>query len=423
MTTSCIVSLVPIHADATNPFVNPPAGLELATWVGEMECPHNRRYYNGNMDCMICGVSLCLFCGKEGSLDSHAKCDFQFNQLALARSKGFLNPFKTVVAAPTPVPVRKCTNCGGVGHGIGRCDPKICPHPNSHVRHIGDDKTLCSACGKITELPRLCASCGKEGHSDKECFRNQDCSRCGKHGHPTEKCWQVLSAAPYRAGVLPQKRTWEQSNSGVGSRFVTSNTQRYSSNSSGVANSESESLHCDNCDRSGHATENCYRLQKCSYCFCKGHIAEFCYASPWCSTCRDTHYPGTCKRYSCSKCGAADHLAKFCDSPYIWKEEATNSSPRVEAPPPSRSASVEELPDEEVSTPRPIVGIKKETKNRQQRHMTLEVNGEEVEVIYLQYEDGETMKYMAIGIDDGSNTFRSLTAEVNKEFVRFMTSQ
>jgi hypothetical protein len=84
---------------------------------------------------------------------------------------------------------------------------------------------------------------------------------------------------------------------------------------------------------------------------------------------------------------------------------------------------VEELPDEEVSTPRPIVGIKKETKNRQQRHMTLEVNGEEVEVIYLQYEDGETMKYMAIGIDDGSNTFRSLTAEVNKEFVRFMTSQ
>ena len=36
---------------------------------------------------------------------------------------------------------------------------------------------------------RECDKCGKEGHNEKDCWRDIRCKICKKRGHPKEKCW------------------------------------------------------------------------------------------------------------------------------------------------------------------------------------------------------------------------------------------
>ncbi|OAA42154.1 Zinc finger, CCHC retroviral-type [Metarhizium rileyi] len=88
-------------------------------------------------------------------------------------------------------PVISCSNCGGEGHRI-----RDCPEPRV-------DKFACRNCGKsghkasdCEEPPNLenmeCRKCGEKGHMGKDCPQGggQACRNCGQEGHIAKDCDQ-----------------------------------------------------------------------------------------------------------------------------------------------------------------------------------------------------------------------------------------
>ncbi|KHN96988.1 Zinc finger, CCHC retroviral-type [Metarhizium album ARSEF 1941] len=134
-------------------------------------------------------------------------------------------------------PVISCNNCGGEGHRVRDCsEPRV-------------DKFACRNCGKpghraseCEEPPNLdnveCRRCGEKGHMGKDCPQGggRACRNCGQEGHMAKECDQPRNM---------------------------------------------DSVSCRNCEKTGHFSRDCpepkdWSKVQCSNCQKYGHMKVRC---------------------------------------------------------------------------------------------------------------------------------------------------
>lgn len=150
-----------------------------------------------------------------------------------------------------------------------------------------------------------CYYCKEDGHVVQNCTKTP-CRRCGKKGHKENECDTPYCCDCNRFGHV-ESDCWVCERCGRnGHREETCRTPS-----------------CETCGKIGHITEKCFSNLKCGLCLRRGHDDEHCRTDPWCSTCKDKHYPGTCRRFAnreCATCGETGHDTRSCKSEYIWRQ-------------------------------------------------------------------------------------------------------
>lgn len=157
----------------------------------------------------------------------------------------------------------------------------------------------------VENVPRktpVCYYCKEEGHVVKNCQKTP-CRRCNKKGHRAGDC------------TTPKCEDCQRFGHGKDECWTCERCQQ-----KGHLAEKCRTNICEECGKTGHATEKCFSRLTCDLCLRRGHDEDHCRTEPWCPTCKEDHFPGSCRFHTnreCGLCGETGHTAKQCKNGYV----------------------------------------------------------------------------------------------------------